>query len=258
MKLEPLTPQDWLLAEFEARRARNHRYSLRALAMLLKIPPGRLSEILSGKRQVTPQTAEKIAVALAYSPRRKAQFQCCVYSALNMRAVTSATLAPPPYKQLSVDQFRVVADWYHFAILSLMEISGFEPDASFIARRLGISRMQASAAVKRLVRVGLIEDRDGKWISTGKNIETSTDIQSSALRRAHHQILEQAVAAIESVPLEKRDVTSICMAIDSKKLPEAKKLIRDFRKRMAAFLENSEADEVYNLNVQLLPVTHRP
>jgi uncharacterized protein (TIGR02147 family) len=261
MKPEPMTPQDWLLAEYEQRRAKNPRYSLRALAQLLQLPPGRLSEILSGKRQVTPQTAEKISEALAYSPKRRDQFHRLVSlarksQAVNQAVATSATTTPS-YKQLSLDQYHVVADWYHFAILSLMELRDFESNPDCIARRLGISKIQAAAAVKRLMRVGLIEAQDGKWISTGKNIETPTDLRSSALRRSHRQTLQQAIAALEGVSIEERDITSMTMAIDSRKLPEAKKLIRDFRKKLAAFLEEGEADQVYNLNIQLMPVTKK-
>jgi len=45
------------------------------------------------------------------------------------------------------------------------------------------------------------------------------------------------------------------MAIDPKNLPEAKKLIREFRKNLSVLLEEGTKTEVYDLNIQLLPAT---
>ncbi|MGZ3740999.1 MAG: DUF4423 domain-containing protein, partial [Bdellovibrionota bacterium] len=63
--------------------------------------------------------------------------------------------------------------------------------------------------------------------------------------------------AIEAVPTEERDITSMTMAIDPRRLPLAKTLIRKFRFRLADLLETGDRTEVYNLNVQLVPVTKK-
>jgi hypothetical protein len=47
------------------------------------------------------------------------------------------------------------------------------------------------------------------------------------------------------------------MAIDKRKLPNAKKMIRKFRRELCAYLEIRRVrDEVFNLDVQLVPVTN--
>jgi len=162
----------------------------------------------------------------------------------------------PEYKDLPLDSFHVISDWYHFAILSLMDIKDFEPTSEWISKRLGITLYQADEAVTRLIRIGLIEvSARGRWKSTGRNIQTPSDVASVALKKSHRQSLEQAISALQEVPLEKRDITSMTMAIDSRRLPEAKKLIKKFRQRLAAFLEGGSADEVYNINIQLIPLT---
>jgi len=45
------------------------------------------------------------------------------------------------------------------------------------------------------------------------------------------------------------------MAIDSSKLPAAKEMIRTFRRKLCEFLESGKKDEIYNLNIQLVPTT---
>lgn len=225
--------------------------------------PGRLSEVMNGRRSLTRQTAEKIADRLDYDPKRRESFLRIVDRTNEVRSSSSATnpaplkgIQPPKYDQIGIDSFHVVADWYHFAILSLMELRDFDPSPKWISHRLGITITQCEQAIERLKRTGLIEVKSsGRLHSTGRNIETPTDFASSALKRSHRQTLEQAIQSLYDVPVEDRDITSMTMAISRKRLPEAKKLIREFRKKLAAFLEEGKADEVYNLNVQLVPVT---
>jgi transcriptional regulator with XRE-family HTH domain len=244
---KPNLPQEWLLSEFERFKAKNSRFSLRAMALRVNLSPGRLSEFLSGKRRITPKTALKIAARLGLDPRKSSQFV----------GTTGETPVSQQYRRLELDQFSVIADWYHFAILSLMETKDFRSSESWIARRLGISALQVKAALHRLQRIGLVRRTGEKWRSTGRNLETPSDIASSALRKSHRQDLRRALQALDEVSVEDRDITSMTMAIDIRRLSEAKTRINRFRKDMAVFLEEGEATEVYSLNVQLIPVSKK-
>ena len=82
-------------------------------------------------------------------------------------------------------------------------------------------------------------------------------MESQALRISHRQSIEQALLALNEIPIELRDITSITMAIDLKRLPLAKKIIKEFRLKMSDVLEKGDQSEVYNLNIQLLPVSRR-
>jgi hypothetical protein len=58
-------------------------------------------------------------------------------------------------------------------------------------------------------------------------------------------MLDQAHLALETQSVEDRDITSVTMAIDKSKVVEAKALIKAFRRRLSAFLEEGAASEVY-------------
>ena len=161
------------------------------------------------------------------------------------------------YFQLQADAFTVVADWYHFALLSLMETSDFTPSPAWIARRLGISSVEAREAVERLERLGLARRSVEQLVPTHKSLTTSHDIPSSALRRSHAQQLEMARQSLEEISVAERDITSIMLAIDPSRLPEAKEAIKKFRRAMAKNLESGNRSEVYTLSVQLFPVSKR-
>lgn len=64
--------RDLLRAEFEARSARNPRYSLRAFARSLGVSPATVCETLSGRHVPSLKTAEKIANAMPWpEPQRR-------------------------------------------------------------------------------------------------------------------------------------------------------------------------------------------
>jgi len=60
--------------------------------------------------------------------------------------------------------------------------------------------------------------------------------------------LELASQAIDEIPMEKRDQSSMMMATHSSKIPEAKERIRKFRQELCEFLEDAKTkDGVYQL-----------
>ncbi len=234
--------------ELLRRKRDNKSYSLRAFADFLGVSPGRLSEILSGKRPVGRKMKSRIMERLGVSE---------VSSLLEAKPQNLTFADRSDYHFVSDDAFAVLADWYHFAILSLADTHDFKPDAKWIAKRLNISPLEAAEALSRLQKVGAIQRSGGKFSKTNKNIRTHSDLESQALRISHRQSIEQAILALNEVPLELRDITSITMAIDLKKIPIAKKIIKEFRHKMADVMEVGTQSEVYNLNIQLVPVSTR-
>lgn len=259
--MQPTQPIDWIRAAYAERRERNASYSLRAFARDVRVPSGRLSEILSGRRRLTTLQAERIADRLGMLPDQRDAFLGQVRSKEKLDATlrrAGATLAPPDadWQSLSADAFYVVAEWEHWAILSLMRTDDWRDDVKWIAQRLGISAIEARGALDRLERVGLVIRLDGVLRRTEKNLTTSHDIPSSALRRSHRQTLEQAISCVEEYDVTERDITSVSFVTNPSRLPMAKELIREFRRRLATALEDgAEHTEVYNLNIQLVPVT---
>lgn len=256
MSLKTLEPVERLLVEFEVRRAKNPRYSLRAFATSLGLSAGRLSEFLSGKRQLNRANSIKVASALALTPTEtKIWLKNCGFSASREAPIRLSQKPVQNYVQLEDDQFHIIADWEHFAILTYLETDLEDKSEGAIASRLGINELTARLALNRLMRLGMVSKEGTQFQKETPPLSTTSDIASSALRKSHRQTLEQAMESLEKVPVELRDITSITIPTNMKKLALAKKLIKDFRRRLAAVLEDGEKTEVYNLNIQLVPLT---
>lgn len=261
--METITYRSILSEELAFRAKENPSYSLRAFSRDLSIAPSQLSEILKGKTGLSSNKSLLIASKLGLSEQ-----DCLVFKALvevehgrsiKIKDAAKEFLAKnkhsDEFKNLSLDGFKIISEWYYFAILSTMELDDYDGSTNFIAQKLGLNLELIEDCVKRLLKLDIIDLKGGKFIPTGEMFATSDGIASQALKKFHKGHLQKSIEALEKVNLEARSITSMTMAIDPNKLPEAKKLIKKFRRDLCEFLERDEKKEVYNLNIQLIPLS---
>lgn len=246
-------PEYWIKREYMRRKSRNPAYSLRAFSLDVGVSPSRLSQALNGQRQISRKMALKIVDHIELS-----QPEYFAYiKALSIRSKSTSNEKLDSEK-LVVDKknFELIADPLHFAILSLVETVGFQSKNEWIANRLKSDVISVRLAIENLIDLNFLKNVDGKLVLTHKSgIQTTDHEVNRALRKSHKKQLEHAIQCLETVPIELRDFTSEFMAIDVALLPEAKKLIRQFRKKLSKILESQEKKEVYQLSVQLVPLT---
>lgn len=236
-----------LASEWRKRKTRNGQFSLRAFARFLEMSPSLLSQLLSGKRRLTRKQALKIANRLDFSPAERNRLLIGPYSE------TAGLL--DERRLLEEDQFNLISDWYHYAILGLASLESNSSSPKWISRRLGISEIIATDALRRLKRLKLIEIKDGSFRQVTKPLDAGWNAPSAALRRHHKQNMDLAKEKIDTVDLSKREYSSITMAANPIQLKKAKDLIAEFKYRLSKILEQGERTEVYTLSVQLFPVT---
>jgi len=221
----------------------------------LEISPAQLSQIISGKRPITLATAKKIVKSLKLSPIESEKFLDAVTP--DFLSKQKERLSDDKRKILKEDEFRLICDWEHFAILSLSEIKNNSSNARWIAKRLNIPIDTAANARDRLLRLGLIEIKDSQFKQTSLPITTTNDIKSESIQRSHYQNLVLAQEKLESIEVSEREFTTVTMATNPKKLNEAKILIREFKRKLVDFLEDCEKTDVYTLAIQLFPLTKK-
>jgi transcriptional regulator with XRE-family HTH domain len=236
-------------AELSRRIQKNPNYSLRAFARASGISHTVLSLVLSGKRPLSKKASEQLADFLGLDPLKRELL-------LKTRKASSRS-KPDESHWLTMDSFAAIAEWQHYAILSALELPDAEFDPKWIAKRLGITRMQAKITMERLERLGLVQkNADGQWRQSGKPIRMENQLSTAAARSFHTQLLNKAAQSLELTPFESRDVSSITFAMDPKLLSYAQQRIRQFRRELCEELEKLSApSEVYHLSVQLFPLT---
>ncbi len=244
------SPKDFLRNEFESRRAVNPNFSLRAFARWLCVSPAQLSQMMTGKRPITFKSMRKIGKRLGLSPIEQ---DALLNSVLKQKSSENVT-APKKRIQMQEDQFRIIADWYHFAILSLTKLKEAKPDPRWIAHKLGISFEEAHQALLRLERMRIIEISPN-FRQISEPIEVVSTVPSEAIRKYHKQNLHLAIEKMETVPVQMREFQSISISLNPRHVSLFKKHIDDFLEIMAGLSEQQTGSEIYNLNVQLFPIT---
>lgn len=236
----------FITSKIEVLKKKNPRVSLRALSQKAGISSGRFSEILKGKRKLSPYYAEKIAHALKLSQQER--------NYLFTLAPASAR-KKPSLRVLHEQEVAFVTAWENYAILSLMKTADFQPECLWISQRLDISQARIEKCLNLMISLGLIRKTTAGLVRASESIQTVTDIPSRYLRQAHRSEIDKALNVLETTSVNIRSFTSATMAINPKKIISAKKMIQEFQERLARHLEQGEKTEVYNLNIQLFPLT---
>ncbi|MES3037914.1 MAG: TIGR02147 family protein [Bdellovibrionota bacterium] len=236
--------QTALLKNFSQLQAKNPKYSLRAYAKRLQLPPSAVSEILRGRRNVSASKMAEVLGRLHLSPAEMEKI-------LQRPFADSGDQSLTEFRQLSADQYYAIGDWHHFAILSLIETEDFSGDVGEIAKRLGISKLAAAQAVERLKRLGLLSVANKKIKSTGKQISSPDNVANLALQKSQRQNLELATKALEEQSVEERDFLSLTFAMDPDDVPLIKKRFRKFLAQINDEFEGRKKKKVYKTNIQL-------
>lgn len=242
--------QNVLADQLKRKRDKNSQFSLRAFARSLDMSPAHLSNLINGRKNLSPKFAQKIIDKLDLSENERFELAQDIIINLKSNPVKKLNL-----KTLKEDEFRLIADWYHLAILSLGRLDN-KANAQWLAEKLGISENTAWDAFMRLRRLGLLSVKNGRFWQSSQEFSTTNDIPSEAIRLHHRQNLELAKEKLDTIPVNMRDYSSVTMAISSKKIAKAKRMIHDFKLKLCAELEtDASSTDVYTLAIQLFPLT---
>lgn len=233
----------------------NPSYSLRALARDFNLNSSSLSQVLRGKRTLPLKIAEFMCQRMKLDDKEKTLFMESVHRfRLTIDDIDVGIL--DERFMLDDSYYKVIAEWEHYAVLSLLDLEGFDSSTRSVAKRLNISEERAEEVIQNLETSELVKKSStGKLLKVHKDVRTTEDVPSRALDESHLETLELGK---EKLKLKKslRDFSSSTISIDMNKLPEAKTIIREFRQKMAALLKEGAKTEVYQLAIQFYPLTH--
>ena len=240
----------YLHEELVLRCQRNPAYSLRSFAKAVGVSPSFLSKILNGQRRITEGVFEKITTNLHLTP-----------SVLNNFKLTGNTFAESDqnFRNLQLQYFKIISDWYHYALIELTNLEGFKNSPVWIASKLGITVNQAKAAIDRLLNLELLQLKDGQLRPTsGGNTTTKNDFTDLAFKKMQDDLLKKAITALWNEDFSTRDHTSISMAINPDDIPEVKNRLTKMRREICKYLERPQTKkptQVYNLSLSFFALS---
>jgi uncharacterized protein (TIGR02147 family) len=242
------------------RKKRNPSYSMRSFANFLDINAASLSSILNGKRPLPIKKIRTVADKLKLNQNEKSLFINC--SSLGKINLTDIELNDVNYeRKLIVDDethYNIIAQWEHYALLSLLELDHFVSDNQWIADELNITLKRTIEVIENLLKKGLlVKDSNDQYYRNSESVITPDEIVSPALRASHKEAMDMGKQKIDELDIHLRDFTSFTLPGDLSKLSEAKVLIREFKEKLECLFEAKELPKtnVIQCNLQLFPIS---
>ena len=232
---------------FEAAQEKE-KVSLRGFAKRLGLSASVLSEILRDKRALVAPRALAVAEMAGVPASSLKRLRMMVESLENDDS--GRTLAHG-------DVVDLIMNPVYYALLSALEVLPVPSSIDDLAKFLKLEPAQADVIVSKLAAFGVVEREDENVYWWGKHLTTTHDIPNEKLRSFHRASLEETITALDTIPVDEREVTAITFAASESRLPLAKAEIRKFRDVLATNMHGKKADRVYRLSIQLIPVSAR-
>lgn len=225
--------------------------------------------VITGRRNLTSAMAVRFAQACGLAEQEQAYFNDLVaftqaktptekqhfYSRLGRYA---------PFRKvhkLTQAQATYFSKWFIPATRELAARADFRADAHWIASELepSITPTQAKQALKTLLELGLLQlDASGGAVRT-EPLVTSGGPLGHHLVAFHREMIERARDAIELIPREEREISSVTVCVSRQRLGELKQQLREFRQQILRTAEQDDTPEcVVQINLQLFPLSKRP
>lgn len=245
-----------LKSELRRRQLKNARYSQRSFARDLGIDAAILSKVFSKKYVPSLQLAEQMVLKLDVKQTTRRLFlESVIKSRTKMVTEKFPASEVTTTRVISQDTFRVISDWYHYAILELTFTESFKPDTKWIARTLGIDEIDAAVALRRLVAIGLLKKTDDSYRKTDTCLTTLDRAKTTEAQKTYTKaMLLKAAESVDKHTLDERFMFGMTMAIDPALFPVAQMMIEKFINELCVTLESGRQKRVYHMQSALYPL----
>jgi uncharacterized protein (TIGR02147 family) len=229
--------------------------------------------VINGRKNLSSTSVVQLSQALGLGKKESAFFETLVYynqaKSFNERnfyyeklnALRPASTRGSSAWQLREDQYEFYSNWYHAVIRSLIDMFPDVTDFRKLAKMVSpaIRPKQAEKSIKLLLRLGLIDKKNGTYKISEKSLTTGEDVQSLAVQTFHLETMKLAEKAIKMLPKNKRNISGLTLGISTEAYSEICNIIYECQKKIMDVANKDEkSDRVYQLNFHLFPVSKLP
>jgi len=251
---------------FESEKTHRPALSFRFLGQKLSMDASLLAKIFQGERHLSSSQIQPVCdlvgltgnhaeyfrhLVLHAKSKTSREAQACFARLQELRRVAPA--------QLDDTQASYWDSWLHVALRSLLSCGDFSDDWERMGNLLHPrqSGRKVREAMRKLSDLGMVaKDVRGCWRLAEPFVRDRPGNQARAVRNYHRQVLLLATEALEGLPREQRNVSSLAVAVPPEGYDRIVELVDDFRSRVLSAVAGMTApDRVLSLGVQLIPMT---
>lgn len=258
----------WLSETSEHLKVHTRHFSHRWFAQAAGIGnPSFYSQVVAGKRNLTPAMAERFAQVLGLSEKETLYFRHLVafdQAATSLEkqehyAVLREMNGSVRQRKVASDAWDFYRHWWVPALRELVALRGRIPGWAELAAQLQppITARQAKAAVGKLQELGLLEvSPEGVWRQTDRALTSGEDVVAQAVRSHNRQMADLGAQSIERFSPAERHVSGITVGLSRAGFQMLAAEILAFKDRVVRLVDHDEGPgEVYQFNVQLFPLS---
>lgn len=258
--------REFLRDYFEEKRRSTSFFSYRYIGRKIGLDPSNIVKIILGKRHLSKSGIKKVTSFLKLTGRKIAYFETLVAFNKSKSEKESKKLFEELLSiknvlttKINSNRYQFYKKWYYTAVAALLYYYDFKGDYKALAEQLDppISVKQAKESIKLLEDLNFIQkDETGKYSLTNTMITTGKEWRSIAIKSFQEETLRLALNSLHNHPKIKRDISTLSITVSQDDLEQIKEITREYRESVLKIVDESKnPDRVYQLNIQLFPLT---
>ncbi|HEX2957315.1 MAG TPA: TIGR02147 family protein [Chitinispirillaceae bacterium] len=253
----------------DQQKATSRGFSLRSFAQNAGVAASLLNDIISKRQNLTVLTMHKYATTMELGAKETAYFEALVgFNNASTNQEKNRFFGEMVHlrgrsavKFIDHQQYEYFSEWYHAVVRELVIHAGMGCDAEKISQCIDpvVSPAKVKKSIALLQDLGLIYESDGVWHASDKVLSSEYQIRSVALKNYHTGMLERAVESLDKHTSDEREFQGLTLSVSKTTFMQMKNRIRSFSDELLALAasENVVPDEVYQINLQMFPLTKK-
>jgi uncharacterized protein (TIGR02147 family) len=258
----------YLLDYYTEKKGTSRYFSYRYMSRQLGIDAGYLVKVLQGQKNLSYQSTPQVTSLLKLNKKETEYFKVLVLfgktkSNTEIAEYFEKLLHISETKRVSVDadKYEFYKKWYYSVVREVIGFFPFKGDYKALAEMIlpPITPGQAKKSVELLERLDLIKkNSDGVYASTERFITTGEKWRSIAIRQFQEETIQLAKTALDVVPKDERDMSTITLSISREGFEEIKEILKQTRRQVFEVAEKDpNVNGAYQLNLQLFPISKK-
>ncbi len=233
--------------------------------------PSFLKLVMQGKKNLTPQSIQKIITGLHLKKKQADYFTELVFfnqatsleeKGMHLDTINKFRKKNRPEKLLP-EEFDYLAKWYHCVIREMVELPDFVDDPNWIAKKLlfSVDSGDVAGSLAFLEKKGFIgRNESGKLVKKDKTLATGDigeqEMLNTIARAFHKTMVHFAAQSLSERLKTERNTSNTTLSLSEKSYDMAIKRIEQMRLELLEIAKaDSHVNRVYQVNVNLFPLT---
>lgn len=258
----------YLETYYRVRKESEKSFSYRYIQQQVGIDPGFLRKVFHGDRELSPKFVEPFIELLKLKRKEAQYFRAMVnYGRSKDKDIKEGYLKTMLQyhsvhcDKIEKDQFEYFQKWYYAVIREILTWYNFKDDYKSLASVVypSISLKQVKDAIAILKRLEFISPNSkGYYKPTSRFITTGNEWISSSVREFQKQTLSLAMEAIDKLPKEERDISTVTLTISQEGFRKVKAHIAECtNKILETVQQDTGVNQTFNLNFSIFPVSEK-